>query len=151
MWISYPNKIINECGNDSSKIYGKLNILLGENRNSNILPSGKLPLPFANALKKFMEKIDKIMRGFQDCLNSEDIFSILDFSLKIMYVLAPITIEHIFTFIKKMNKTLCRNDAFDINSFDSEQLEKLAEFYCDLGILSFKSAIFAEFEKVVFV
>ena len=58
-----------------------------------------------------------------------------------MYVLAPVTIEQIFTFIKKMNKTFCRNDAFDIKTFDSEQLEKLAEYCCDLVKWSFKSGI----------
>ena len=40
------------------------------------------------------------MRDFQNFQMSEVIFSILDFSLKTMYVLAPITIEQILTFIK---------------------------------------------------
>ena len=41
-----------------------------------------------------------------------------------MYVLAPVTVEQTFTFIKKIDKTFCRNDAFEIKAFDSEQLEK---------------------------
>ena len=42
-----------------------------------------------------------------------------------MYALAPVTINNLFTFIKKkMNKTFCRNDAFDAKTFYSEQLEK---------------------------
>ena len=49
----YYKKKLNECGNHSSKIYGKLNILLGKNKNSSILPSGKLPLPLANKFKNF--------------------------------------------------------------------------------------------------
>ena len=75
---------LNECGNDSSKIYGQLNILLRKNNNSNKLPSGKLPLPLANDFKKFFN--DKI--------------------------------DNTFTFLKKMNKTFCRNDAFDIFFFN---------------------------------
>ena len=38
-------KKLNGCGNDSSKSFGQINILLGQNKNSNILPNGKLPLP----------------------------------------------------------------------------------------------------------
>ena len=44
------------------------------------------------------------MRGFQNFQKSEDIFSIPDFLLKTMYVLAPVTIEQISTFIKKLIK-----------------------------------------------
>ena len=68
-----------------------------------------------------------------------------------MYVLAPVTIEQTFTFIKKNNKTVSRNDAFDMKTFDSEQLEKLAEYYCDLVNCSFKFGIFPECEKIAFV
>ena len=56
------------------------------------------------------------MRGFHNYHSSGDTFSIPDCPLNTMYVLAPVTIEHIFTFIKKMNKTICRNDAFDIKT-----------------------------------
>ena len=41
------------------------------------------------------------MTGFDNCNNSEDIFSNPDFPLNAMYVLAPVTIAQIFTFIKK--------------------------------------------------
>ena len=71
-----------------------------------------------------MGKIDETMRGFDKCNNSDDIFSIPDFPLNTMYVLAPVTIEQVFTFIKQMIKTFCRNDAFYIKTFDSEQLDK---------------------------
>ena len=97
----FKNKI-NECGNDSPKVYDHLNILLGKNNNSKILLSGKLPLPLANNFKNFfIDKIDEIMRGFHNCCNSEDTFSIPDFPLKTIYVLTLVTIEQIFTFIKK--------------------------------------------------
>ena len=55
--------------------------------------------------------------------------------------------EQIFTFIKKLNKNFCQNDAFDIKTFDSEKLEKLAEKCCDPVNCSFKSEIFPECEK----
>ena len=71
-----------------------MNILQGENKNANILPSGKLPLPLANDFKNFfIDKIVEIMRGIHNCYNSEDIFSIPDFPLNTMYVLAPVTAE----------------------------------------------------------
>ena len=60
-----------------------------------------------------MDKIGEIMRGFDNCNNSEDIFWIPEFPLNTMYVLAPVTVEQIITFVKKNNKTFCRNDAFD--------------------------------------
>ena len=111
----YYQKKLNECGNDSSRLLAQLNILRGKNKKSNIFPSGKLPLPLANDLNNFfIDKIDEIMRSFQNCLNSEDIFLIPGFPLKTMYALAPVTIEQIFTFIKIMNKSFCRNEAFDI-------------------------------------
>ena len=109
----YNKKKLNKCGNTSSKIYGQLNILLEKNNNSNILPIGKLPPQLANDFKNFfIGKIDEIMKGFDNCNNSEDIFSNPYFPLNTMYVLAPVTIEQIFNFIKKINKTFCRNDAF---------------------------------------
>ena len=49
-----------------------------------------------------------------------------------------------------MSETFCRNDAFDIKTFDSEQLETLAEHYCGLVNCSFKSGIFPECEKSAF-
>ena len=50
-----------------------------------------------------------------------------------------------------MNKTFCRSDEFDIKTFDSEHLEKLTEYYCNLVNCSFKSGIFSECEKTAFV
>ena len=41
------------------------------------------------------------MGGFQNRQNSEDVFSIPDFPLKTIYVLAPVIIKEIFTFMKK--------------------------------------------------
>ena len=65
------------------------------------------------------------MRGFHNCHISEGFFfSITDFPLKNMYVLAPVTIEKIFTSIKKINKTFCRNGAFDTKTFNADQLKK---------------------------
>ena len=98
----YCKKKLNECGNDSSKIFGRLNIVLGKKKNSKILPCVKLPLPLANDFQIFfIDKIDEIMRGFDNCNKSEDIFSIPDFPLNTMHVLALVTIEQIFTFKKK--------------------------------------------------
>ena len=66
-----------------SKTYGQVNILLGKNMNSNILPSGKLPLPLANNFTNFfIDKIDKIMRGLQTFHISEDVFFDSRFSSK---------------------------------------------------------------------
>ena len=76
------------------------------------------------------------MRGFQNFHNIEDVFfSISDLPLKTMYVLAPVIIEHIF----------------DTKTFDSEKLEKLTEYYCDLVNWFLKSGIFPECEKFTFV
>ena len=68
-----------------------------------------------------------------------------------MYVLAPVTIEQIFTFTKKIIKTICQNDAFDIKIFVSDQLEKLTDYYCNIVHCSLKSQLFSEFEKIAFV
>ena len=54
----YYKKKLNEGGNDSSKFYGQLNFLIGKNKNSNILPSGKMPLPITNDFENF--SIDQI-------------------------------------------------------------------------------------------
>ena len=109
-----------------------------------------MPVPLANDFKIFfIDIIDEILRGFHSCHKSEDIFSIPDFPLNSMYVLAHVTIEQIFTFFKKMNKTFCRNDAFDIKTLDSDQLKKKAEYYCDLVNYLFKSGIFPECEKKI--
>ena len=46
---------------------------------------------------------------------------------------------------------MCRNDAIDIKTFDSEHLQKLAEYYRNLFNCSFKSGNLPECEKVAFV
>ena len=46
-----------------------------------------------------------------------------------------------------MSKIFCPNDAFDTKTFESEQLEKLVKYYCDLVKYFFKSGYFPEFEK----
>ena len=72
--LYYKKKLI-ERGNYSSKFFGQMNILLWRKKNSNILRSGKLPLPLASVFKNFfIDKIDEIMRGFHICHNSEDNF-----------------------------------------------------------------------------
>ena len=91
------------------------------------------------------------MRGLLNSHITEDIFSIPHFPLKTMYVLVPVTIEQIFTFIIKMKKTFCRNDALDTKTYVSEQTEKVAEYYCDFVNCSFKSGVFSECEKIGFV
>ena len=66
-----------------------------------MLTSGKLPLPLANDFKKFfIDKIVRIMKVFQICYKSEDIFTIPNFPLKTMCLLARVTIEQILSFIK---------------------------------------------------
>ena len=50
----YYKEKLNECGEDSSKIYDKLNILLRQNKNFNISPSGQLPRPLASDFKIFL-------------------------------------------------------------------------------------------------
>ena len=49
----------------------------------------------------------------------------------LLYLLAPVTIEQIFTFIINNNKTFCQKDTFGLKTFDSEHLEKTAEYNCD--------------------
>ena len=99
---SYYKKKLKECGKDSSKIYSQLNLLLGKNKNSDISPGGKLPLPLTNNFKSwFIDKINKIMREFKTCHSTEDVFLIPNLPLKTVYVQEPITIKQIFTFIKK--------------------------------------------------
>ena len=87
-------KKLNECGKDSSKIYGQLNILRGETKNSNIILSGKLPLPLTKDFKIFFYSWNTCdNEGFHNFQFSEGLFSIPDFPLDTMYVLAPVTIE----------------------------------------------------------
>ena len=50
-----------------------------------------------------------------------------------------------------MNKKFCRDIAFDIKTFDPEQLKKRAESYCDFVNCCFKSGIFPECEKKAFI
>ena len=109
-------------------------------------------LPLTSDFKNcFIDKTYKTMKGFQKCFNSEDIFTIPDFSLMILHVLAPVTLEQIFTFNKKCIKFFCRNDEFDVKTFDSDQLEKLGEYFCDIVNCSFKSRVFPECEKNAYV
>ena len=77
-----------------------------------LLLSGMLPLPLANDSKEFLiDKKVKVKRGFQTFCYSEDICSIQDFSPDSMCILALVTVEQMFIFIKKFN-TLRRNDGY---------------------------------------
>ena len=101
---------VNECGNDSSKIYSQLNILLGKNNNSNILPCEKLPLPLANGFKNFsIDKFATILKiFFSICIPFKDLL----YTITCQYRLK-------ICFHKKMNKTVRQNNAFNIKTFDS--------------------------------
>ena len=80
--------------------------------------NGNFPLQLAKVFKdSFIEGIDKIVRAFQNCYKSEDIFSITETS----------TVEQIVPFTKKK----CPNETFYMKTFHQEKLEKLAEYYCD--------------------
>ena len=80
-----------------------------------------LPLQMANNFKDFfIDAIDKTMKDFQNCHNYEDIFPIPDFSLESMCTLALVTVQKKM-FLKKVNKTFCPTDAFDIKTFDPEK------------------------------
>ena len=59
-------------------------------------------------------------------------FFILDFPLESICILGTVTVEKLLTFIKKNNKTFCPSEASDLKYFDPEQMENLAEYYCDL-------------------
>ena len=119
---------------------------------TSIIPSGKLPLQLGNEFKNFfIGKMGEIMGSFDNCNYPEDIFSIPDFPLNTMYVLAQVTIEQVFTFIKKMIKTFCLNDAFDIKTFDSGIKKKIAEYFCDFVNCFFESGVFPKCEKIAFV
>ena len=49
-----------------------------------------------------------------------------------------------------MKKNFCQNDAFDIKTFDSEQIDKIAVDFCDLFNCSLISGVFPECEKKSF-
>ena len=108
-------KKLNGCGKYSSNIYGQLNVLLGKNKSSNILPSEKFFFHQQTILRIFnIDKIDKIKRGFQNYHKSEDIFSILD-SPKIPCIFQLLSLSKKYSpSSKKNNKTSCRHDAIDI-------------------------------------
>ena len=97
----YYKRQLNECGTILQKNFCQMIILLGENKNSNVLPRGKLPLPIANNFKDvFINKIERLMRGLQNCHILEEFFSIPDFPLKTMCTLAHITIQQATIFMK---------------------------------------------------
>ena len=88
------------------------------------------------------------MSSFRNHHISDKNFQISGFTLEQIYVLSPVTIEETSVFIqKKINKTFCPIDLFDIRTFKPESLQKLAPFYCDLVNCFFMTGTFTECEE----
>ena len=67
-----------------------------------------------------------------------------------MCILAPVGVEQTFTFIEKGMKLSVRS-AFDIKTFDPEQLEKIVDYYCDVVNCSYRTGTSPECVKNVFM
>ena len=149
--LYYRSKLSN-CGNNSSKVFNYLNQLLGKNKNTSVLPYHSSSIKLANDFKQFfIQKIDIIVNSFQYNSNATEFFSIPDFPIQSMNILAPVTIEKISTYVSKMNKTYCSNDSFDITTFKPEQMRSVASYLCEIVNSSFRSGKFPECEKIAYI
>jgi len=117
-----------------------------------VLPYHSSSIKLANDFKQFfIQKIYIIVNSFQCNSNTAEFFSIPDFPIQSMNILAPVTTEKISTYVSKMNKTYCSNDSFDITNFKPEQLRSVASYLCEIVNSSFRSEKFPECEKFAYV
>ena len=144
----YGGKIEN-CKNNSRKLHGVLNGLLGKNTKDYILPQHVSDYSLANDFKDFfLLKVANLKNSFNESLISNNITLIPEFQLERFNTFAAVEIADILKLLKNMNKTFCNNDPFDIRSFEFDQIsEPLALYLCRVVNSSFSEGKFPETEK----
>ena len=144
----YGGKIEN-CKNNSRKLHGVLNGLLGKNTKDYILPQHVSDYSLANDFKDFfLLKVANLKNSFNESLISNNITLIPEFQLERFNIFAAVEIADILKLLKNMNKTFCNNDPFDIRSFEFDQIsEPLALYLCRVVNSSFSEGKFPETEK----
>ena len=141
---------IDKCKNDSKKLHDVLNNLLGKNTKDYVLPQHESDFNLAQNFKNFfLSKITRLKNSFDVCISSNNTSLIPTYPLDQQFdTFAEIEKSEILKILKKMNKTFCSNDPFDIRSFDFDQIsEPLAIYLCKIVNSSFNEGKFPETEK----
>ena len=149
--MSYVNRKIDECGNDSKKQFKFLKKLLGRIDCSYVFPSHESKFSLANDFKDhFIGKIRLIVESFDLGFSAERYF-LPDIPVRKFDSFLPVSVEDTLKLVLSVNKTHCLNDPIDVRKLSFEKCHNLAIHYCDIINLSLSSGIFPESEKCAFV
>lgn len=146
---AYFSAKIHDCRNDSKKMYGVLNGLLGKRTENDILPRRNSDFLLANRFKDFfLSKVNDIKNSFVNDVNLNNISLIPDYPLVSFDNFAKVELPDMIKILNKINKTHCHNDPFDIRCYEiSDLIEPLASYLCCIVNSSFSEGIFPSTEK----
>ena len=147
--VAYYGGKIENCKNDSKKLYGVLNGLLGKNTKDYVLPQHDSDYALANDFKDFfLSKVMDLKNSFNENSSFSNSSLIPNLPLEQFHKFAKVEKTEILKLLKNMNKTFCNNDPFDIRSFESDKInESLATYLCNIVNSSFIEGKFPETEK----
>ena len=147
----YKNKIA-ECSPDPKKLYSLLNQLLGKNLKSIKFPTCESNLRLVNNFKDFfISKVSNINSSFLGTQASAGMF-IPDFPVSGFESFRPINEAEMVDILRKMNKTNCSIDPYNIKFLDFEVVNSsLSAVFAATVNASFKSGIFPCSEKASIV
>ena len=150
--ISYYKEKINQCGDNSRKLFGQLNKLLGKSVRNDVLPQCDNDTLLSNLFKDFfLTKIHNINSSFKnDC--STAIPLIPDYPLVVFKEFALLNCDEVVKLIRKINRTYCLNDPFDVRLLNFEEVhEALASYFCMVINSSFEIGDFPSSEKFAII
>ena len=148
----YYLKRIDECGNDSRKLFKELNFLLGRKSKDSSLPFSVSKNKLANDFRNFfINKVNHIVSSFDDDASTSNI-TLPDLPVRILSRFSPVTEEEALQILRSMNKTYCLNDPFDAKQLNLDDYgQSVSAIFADIANHSFSSGVFPESEKFALV
>ena len=147
--VSFYGSKVDKFKNDSRKLYGVLNGLLGFSNAQDILPQCGSDFILANKFKDFfLKKVIDIKNSFDGNFGTNEYSLIPDFPLKYFENFKKVEFGEMVKIMGNVNKTFCLNDPFDIRSVEIDKvLKPLASYYCSIVNSSFNEGKFPQTEK----
>ena len=147
--VTYFQRKISECENNSKKLFSELNKLLGKNSDYDIKPTRNNDLVLANEFKDFfIGKVNLISESFGAHALRPSSSLIPDFPLVLFNEFTSVSIDKVLELISETSKTCSKNDPFSFNLLQLDRVSNsLAKCFCTIINQSFNEGVFPTTEK----
>ena len=130
---NYYKTKIDDCKDDSTKLYRVLNSLLGKTAGDKCLPSRTNDMQLANEFSNyFLQKVKNISESFMSVQSSKSQL-IPDFPILTLSNFIKLNDDQVLRTLRKISKTNCANDPFNIRKVCFKTiLPSLASIFSDI-------------------